>query len=81
MNKLITEVNVIHNKTENPIFGESITSLKLEDEGGGPFLVISQNWAENKELRLDMDELLDIVEAAKELFSQADKYYKENNLE
>lgn len=66
---------VIHREDENPVFGESNTYVKVDDEGGGPFLVITQDNTDfhNKEenqIRVDYQELVAIVEAGKMLMHQ-----------
>ena len=64
--KTITEIS-IHASGDNPVFGDSVTKVRLEDEAGGAFLVVSQ---EERELRLDYDELVEITEAAKWMMEQ-----------
>ena len=65
----------IHRTDENPVFGESTTYVKVDDEGGGPFLVITQDKTQfhNKdenELRVEYEELVAIAEAGKMLMHQ-----------
>ena len=64
--RTVTEV-AIHNDGDSPVFGESVTRVRLEDDAGGAFLVVSQ---EDRELRLDYDKLVDIIESAKWLLDQ-----------
>ena len=64
--RTITEIS-IHASGDNPVFGDSVTKVRLEDEAGGAFLVVSQ---EERELRLDYDELVEIMDAAKALLEQ-----------
>lgn len=54
----------IHRENQNPVFGEQVTHIQIEDEAGGPFLILKQ---EDQEIRLDPEELDEIVMAAKEL--------------
>lgn len=57
----------IHREGDSPMFGESSIHVSLEDEGGGEFLIITQN-SDNPEagvIRLDFEELPLILEAAK----------------
>lgn len=62
----------IHSKDENPIFGMSSTHVSLDDEAGGPFLVLKQcnDQSQTGEIRLVFDELSLIVEVANELMTQ-----------
>jgi len=63
----ITPIAVsVHRKSESPIFGEGVTNIRIDDEGGGMFLVISQ---EDKEIRCDIEELELILSAARELIA------------
>ena len=62
----------VHREEENPIFGEGNTYVSVDDEAGGPFLVIEQ---ENElstpgAMRLDYEEFLAVAEAAKMLMHQ-----------
>ena len=62
----------VHNKASNPIYGEFNVMVHLEDEGAGPFLVLEQNTDDvaNQKIRLDYEELLALVRAAKMLMDQ-----------
>lgn len=68
--KTVTEITV-HLKADNPIFGESVTKVALEDEAGGFFIILSQN--EKNELRFDLEELDLVVDAARELITAAER--------
>ena len=74
MSKYISTImNVsVHQKTVNPIFGEFNIVVRVEDEGGGPFLVLEQSTDDgaNQKIRVDYDELLSVVQAAKMLMDQ-----------
>lgn len=65
----------IHREDSHPVFGEGNTYVRVEDEGGGPFVTIEQEHSdfhtkyENK-IRVDYQELETIVEAAKMLMHQ-----------
>ena len=62
----------IHLEEENPVFGEGNTYVKVEDEAGGPFLVIQQS-DDNEEagiVRMEYEEFLAVAEAAKMLMHQ-----------
>ena len=62
----------VHNKAVNPIYGEFNVVVRVEDEGGGPFLVLEQSTDDsaNQKIRLDYDELLAVAQAAKMLMEQ-----------
>lgn len=57
MKLTITEI-AVHSENDSPIFGEFNTKIKLEDEGGGMFVKISQDSDHGySEVRLGFDEL------------------------
>ena len=62
----------IHREEVNPVFGEGNTYVKVEDEAGGPFLVIEQHddGSENGVVRMDYAEFMAVAEAAKMLMHQ-----------
>ena len=65
----------VHRDGESPVFGEGNTYVKVEDEGGGPFLVIEQDASEfhidgQNQVRMDYEEFLAVSEAAKMLMHQ-----------
>jgi outer membrane autotransporter protein len=61
----------IHNRGDSPVFGESVTTVRLEDEAAGPFLLVEQSQdAGLMQLRLDLDELCEITDAARWLLEQ-----------
>ena len=61
----------VHMKQNNPVFGEAVTHVSLEDESGGAFFVLSQ---EGQEIRVDIDELEMILKAAKQMKSTYKEY-------
>jgi hypothetical protein len=63
---------VIHRETENPVFGEGNTYVSVDDEAGGPFLLIEQKDDDTKNgtVRIDYEEFLKVAEAAKMLMHQ-----------
>lgn len=71
--KITTLMVSVHPENENPVFGERSTHLRVEDEAGGPFLIITQCHDEIKpgEIRVDFEELTKIHEAAMMLREQA----------
>lgn len=68
--RTVTEVS-IHATVQNPIFGEFVTKVRLDDEAAGAFIVVSQSRDDGlSELRLDYEELVEITEAAKRMMEQ-----------
>ena len=74
MNKYKTTILqvAVHRENSNPVFGEGNTYVQVEDEAGGPFLVIEQHDdnTENGKVRMDYEEFLAVAEAAKMLMHQ-----------
>ena len=74
MNKYVSTIMsvYVHNKAINPIYGEFNVVVRVEDEGGGPFLVLEQSTDDSasQKIRLDYDELLAVAQAAKMLMEQ-----------
>lgn len=62
----------VHKSNESANFGEGATHVCIDDEGGGPYLILKQSndWSENGEIRLEFEELPLIVEAANQLINQ-----------
>lgn len=66
----------VHRERDNPIFGDSVIELSLEDEGGGIFLTMQQqpnDFGPGGTLRLDFEEIDVLYEAIRYLKMQADK--------
>lgn len=63
MKLTITEI-AVHKENESPVFGELVTHVKLDDEGGGEFIKITQhNDTECNEIRLDFGEIEYMIKA------------------
>lgn len=61
----------IHPTSSNPIFGEETIHIEVTDEAGGPFFVISQcNDINDGQIRLDFEELDEIIRVANILKNQ-----------
>ena len=61
----------VHREDTNPIFGEGNTYVRVDDEAGGPFVVLQQqDDARNGTVRFDYEEFLAVAEAAKMLMHQ-----------
>lgn len=73
MTAVQTTINsiAIHRAGDSPIFGESTTIVRLDDEGGGPFVVIEQATATQPGVvKLDPDEITIVMRAASRLLRQ-----------
>ena len=63
----------IHHESVNPVFGHGNTYVSVDDEAGGPFLVIEQHdddGGEARKLRFEYEEFAAVAEAAKMLMHQ-----------
>jgi hypothetical protein len=67
--RIVSVVKVsIHREGESPVYGETVTTVELADEGAGPFLALRQPGRESPgEIRLDLEELPLLLEAARVL--------------
>jgi hypothetical protein len=67
---LITPIKVaVHRKDDNPIFGENVIHVSVDDEAAGPFIVLESNAGHADGLRIDQDELEAAVVAARQLIA------------
>ena len=67
----------IHLENVNPVYGEGVTHVSIQDEGAGPFITLSQVGEEKFEcVRIDMEELELITAEAKKLIGQFPKEKK-----
>ncbi len=73
MRKIIaTPLSVsVHQEGESPVFSETATIVSIDDDAGGPFIVIEQNMdhMEPGKIKIDGDELSIIFNVAKELLA------------
>lgn len=68
---LTTSEITIHRQDRNFSYGELNTTIRLEDETGGAFVVLHQSDSTTPgEIRLDIEEIELIAQAAKTLLSQ-----------
>ena len=69
-------------ESENPIFGEQTTTISIDDEGAGPFIVIEQypNRQTNK-ISFDIKELVVVMEEATKLFDNYNEQIKDKKTE
>lgn len=59
---------------DNPIFGDSVTSVEIVDEAGGAFIRISQD---DDELRFNFDEFYYLAEMIKQVEETYNLHYTE----
>ena len=73
MSKYITSVvsTVVHMDDRNPIFGDDITTITIDDEACGGYIVLTQN---EQSIKIDPDELQLIAKTAMKLLAN----YKKN---
>lgn len=62
----------VHLSSDNPVFGESVIEVALDDEAAGPFIVLRQPGTVS-EIKLDYDQLLLVVDAAKMLIEGVER--------
>jgi len=63
MKLTVTEI-AIHKEDDSPIFGDIVTHVKLDDEGGGTFIkIVQHNDTQMNEIRLDFNEIEHILKA------------------
>ncbi len=62
----------VHDDKDNPNFGEWNTYVSVEDDAGGPYLVIEQCTDEygQQKIRIDYAQFVKVAEAAKMLMHQ-----------
>jgi DNA polymerase elongation subunit (family B) len=71
MKLTVTEI-AVHKEGESPIFGEIVTHVKLDDEGAGMFIKITQSSdIQMNEIRLDFNEVEYIIKAIEMLKESA----------
>ena len=67
----------IHPENVNPVYGEGVTHVHIQDEAAGPFLTLSQVGEDKSDcIRIDMEELEMITAEAKKLINQFPKEKK-----
>jgi hypothetical protein len=63
MKLTVTEI-AVHKENESPIFGDIVTHVKLDDEGGGTFIkIVQHNDTQMNEIRLDFNEIDHVLKA------------------
>jgi len=67
------KVVVVHREGVNPVFGEGVIEVCLDDEGGGPFILLKQdvdNMPDTQVIRADLDELRRCLIVAEQMISR-----------
>ena len=66
----ITQIT-IHRDDSNPVFGSDLTRVTLDDNAAGPYLIVHQpDVSEPGTLRIELDELEQVLKAARRLMRQ-----------
>ena len=70
----------IHSDDESPIFGEHSTQVTIDDEGAGPYIVLTQTneGAKVGTVAMDMEDLELVIKAARDLMAAQPKEEKCN---
>jgi len=73
MSKYITSVvsTVVHMDDRNPVFGEDIITVTIDDETCGGFIVLTQN---EQTIRVDPEELQLIAKTAMRMLAKYKKH-------
>ena len=73
MSKYITSVisTVVHMDDRNPVFGEGIVTITVDDDDAGGYIVLTQ---EEQTIKLDLEELQLIAKTARKLLAQYKKH-------
>ena len=67
---LITPIKVaVRRKHENPVLGEQVIHVSVDDEGAGPFIVLDSNEGCENGLRINEEELEVVLVAARKLIA------------
>lgn len=65
----ISEI-VVHRVNSNYCYGDGSITVRLEDEGGGAFITLTQAESVSSGVRVDLEELDLVVKAARQLMAQ-----------
>lgn len=68
--RTITQIT-LHHAGDSPVFGNSCTTVTLDDESGGWFLRIEQESDQHMgSIRVELDELRELLKIAEQLMAQ-----------
>lgn len=73
----------LYRRGDSPIFGESVTNLRLDDEAGGIFLIIEQapnQFGPGGSIRLDFEEVPQLIAAINVLKNIAKEVDKDESI-
>jgi len=75
MSKYITSIisTVVHMDDRNPVFGDEIITITIDDEAAGGFIVLTQN---EQTIKIDPDELQLITKTAMKMLANYKKHEK-----
>jgi hypothetical protein len=69
----------VHYAGTNPIFGEDVTHVAIDDEAGGGFIVLTQHPdSGTQKLTFDIEELELVVKVARDMLKTYEKHNKES---
>ena len=73
MSKYITSTisTVVHMDDRNPIWGEGVVTITIDDEAAGGYIVLTQ---EEQTIKLDLEELQLITKTAMKMLTQYKKH-------
>lgn len=73
MSKFVTSIisTVVHLDDRSPVFGDDITTITIDDEACGGFIVLSQN---HQTIKVDLEELQLITKTAIKLLAAYKKH-------
>lgn len=73
MSKYITSIisTVVHMDDRNPVFGEDIITVTVDDDAAGGYIVLTQN---EQSIKIDPDELQLIAKTAMKMLAQYKKH-------
>lgn len=58
---------------DNPVFGNSVTTVTINDDGGGPYFILSQSRDEwDGKIYLDFEEIEPLFELLKKMIKECD---------
>ena len=73
MSKYITSTisTVVHMDDRNPLYGEGVTTITIDDEAAGGYIVLTQD---DQTIKLDLEELQLITKTAMRMLAQYKKH-------
>ena len=63
----------LYKEGDNPVFGDSVTTVTINDDAGGPYLILAQSRDHSSgELHLDFEEVEPLFELLKKMIKECD---------